>query len=136
MDKLKVHVALNVTNLEKSIKFYRAMFGASPAKYKKDYAKFDIASPPLNLTLNLTENINQDGGLNHLGIQVLSSEEVESAIKRFKESGLTLFEEKDRNCCYALQDKVWVTDPDGNRWEIFYVKTYDTAPEQEVSLSF
>lgn len=133
MAVLKTHVALNVTNIEKSVAFYQAMFGVAPVKHKADYAKFDIANPALNLTLNLAENVQQGGALSHLGVQVESTEDVQAAINRFKEAGLALFEEKDTNCCYALQDKVWVTDPDGNRWEVFVVKVGDTAPEQNVT---
>lgn len=133
MTVLKTHVALNVTNIEKSVAFYQAMFGVTPIKHKVDYAKFDIANPPLNLTLNLKENVQQRGALSHLGVQVESTEDVQAAIQRFKAAGLTLFEEKDTNCCYALQDKVWVTDPDGNRWEVFVVKVGDTAPEENVT---
>jgi catechol 2,3-dioxygenase-like lactoylglutathione lyase family enzyme len=132
MTVLKTHVALNVTDIEKSVVFYQAMFGVAPVKHKVDYAKFDLANPPLNLTLNLALDVPQGGALSHLGVQVDSSNDVQEAIERFKEAGLTLFEEKDTNCCYALQDKVWVTDPDGNRWEIFVVKVGDTAPEQNV----
>lgn len=132
MAVLKTHVSLNVTDIEKSVAFYRAMFGVAPVKHKADYAKFDLANPPLNLTLNLAENVQQGGALSHLGVQVESSNDVQAAIHRFKEAGLALFEEKDTDCCYALQDKVWVTDPDGNRWEVFVVKVGDTAPEQNV----
>jgi len=132
MTVLKTHVALNVTNIEKSVAFYQAMFGVAPVKHKVDYAKFDLANPPLNLTLNLALDVQLGGALSHLGVQVDSSNDVQEAIERFKDAGLTLFEEKDTNCCYALQDKVWVTDPDGNRWEIFVVKVGDTAPEQNV----
>lgn len=129
---LKTHIALNVTNIEKSVAFYQAMFGVVPVKHKVDYAKFDIANPPLNLTLNQAETIQLRGALSHLGVQVSSSQDVQAAISRFKAAGLSLFEEKDTDCCYALQDKVWVTDPDGNSWEIFVVKVADTAPEQNV----
>lgn len=132
MAVLKTHVSLNVTDIEKSVAFYRAMFGLAPVKHKADYAKFDLANPPLNLTLNLAENVQQGGALSHLGVQVESSNDVQAAIHRFKEAKLALFEEKDTDCCYALQDKVWVTDPDGNRWEVFVVKLADTAPEQNV----
>lgn len=132
MTVLKTHVALNVTNIAKSVTFYQTMFGVIPVKHKVDYAKFDLANPPLNLTLNLAENIQPNGRLSHLGVQVASSQDVQAAIERFKAAGLTLFAEKDTNCCYALQDKVWVTDPDGNRWEIFVVKVGDTAPEENV----
>jgi len=132
MAVLKTHVALNVTNIEKSVSFYRAMFGVEPVKYKSDYAKFDIANPGLNLTLNLDASVHSGGGLSHLGVQVESIEEVNASIQRFAEAGLNLFTEENTNCCYALQDKVWVTDPDGNKWEVFVVKVGDTEPEKNL----
>jgi catechol 2,3-dioxygenase-like lactoylglutathione lyase family enzyme len=130
MAVLKTHVALNVTNIEKSVSFYRAMFGVEPVKYKSDYAKFDIANP--GLTLNLAASVHSGGGLSHLGVQVESIEEVNASIQRFAEAGLNLFTEENTNCCYALQDKVWVTDPDGNKWEVFVVKVGDTEPEKNL----
>ena len=133
MAALKTHVALKTINLEKSVEFYQAMFGVKPVKYKVDYAKFDIANPPLNLTLNLTSNMDNGGRLSHLGVQVESTEDVKSAIKRFADAGLDLFIEENTDCCYALQDKVWVTDPDGNKWEVFVVKVADTAPQKNVT---
>lgn len=132
MATLKTHVALNVTNIDKSVAFYQAMFGVAPVKHKADYAKFELEQPALNLTMNLTDRIEPHGALSHLGIQVDSTEMVKEAIDRFKTAGLATFEEQDTDCCYALQDKVWVTDPDGNRWEIFVVKVGDTTPEQNV----
>ena len=135
MRLLKTHVALNATNIEKSVTFYRAMFGVEPVKYTSSSAKFDLANPPLNLTLNQVNSINTDSGLSHLGIQVENTGEVEAAIKRFNEAELDLFTEKNTDCCYALQDKVWVTDPDGNKWEVFVVKVADTEPENNVELA-
>jgi catechol 2,3-dioxygenase-like lactoylglutathione lyase family enzyme len=132
MSVLKTHVALNATNIQKSVAFYQAMFGVKPVKHKADYAKFDIANPALNLTLNLAESVHKGGALSHLGIQVNSIQEVQAAIQRFTEVGLALFTEENTDCCYALQDKVWVTDPDGNRWEVFVVKVGDTAPEKNL----
>jgi catechol 2,3-dioxygenase-like lactoylglutathione lyase family enzyme len=135
MATVKTHVALKVTNLEKSIEFYQAMFDVEPMKHKVDYAKFDIASPPLNLTLNLTTSVVSGGALSHLGVQVDSTEDVKAAIKRFADAGLNIFTEENTDCCYALQDKVWVTDPDGNKWEVFVVKVADTTPEQNLSVT-
>lgn len=135
MAVLKTHVALNVTNLEKSVDFYKAMFGVSPVKYKVDYAKFDIANPPLNLTLNLVSSVQTGGTLSHLGVQVESTQEVQAAVERFASSGLNLFTEENTDCCYALQDKVWVRDPDGNDWEVFFVKVADIAPEKNVTVT-
>lgn len=133
MSALKTHVALKVTDLEQSAAFYQAMFGVAPVKHKADYAKFDIANPGLNLTLNLSSNRSSDGPLSHLGVQVETTEDVQAATRRFREAGLPVSIEEDTNCCYALQDKVWVSDPDGNHWEIFTIKVADTAPEKEVS---
>ena len=137
MTTFKTHVALRVANLENSIAFYQAMFGVAPVKYKVGYAKFDLDNPALNLTLNLGQGIQPHGTLSHLGVQVGSTDDVQTAVRRFAEAGLNLFEEKNTDCCYALQDKVWVTDPDGNQWEIFVVKIADTALEQNIdSVSF
>ncbi|HEY9659130.1 MAG TPA: ArsI/CadI family heavy metal resistance metalloenzyme [Allocoleopsis sp.] len=136
MATFKTHVALNVTNLADSVAFYQAMFGVAPVKHKTDYAKFDLDQPALNLTMNLTDRVESRGTLSHLGVQVDSTETVKQAIERFKAAGLATFEEQDTDCCYALQDKVWVTDPDGNRWEIFVVKVADTDPEQNVGSCF
>ena len=130
--QLKVHVALNVNDLEESVKFYRAMFGVDPVKFKPGYAKFDIAEPSLNLTLNHGAEVKERGALNHLGIQVSGTEQVIAAKERFKEAGLATFDEMNTECCYALQDKVWVTDPNGYRWEVFVVKVADTQPELNI----
>lgn len=128
----RVHVGLNVTDIGRSVKFYRAMFGVEPAKWKPGYAKFDIAEPALNLTLNVAGEIAGRGALNHLGIQVEDTAEVLAAKKRFGEAGLMTRDEMNVDCCFALQDKIWVTDPDGNRWEVFTVKIGDTKPELTV----
>lgn len=129
MSTLKTHVALRVVELDQSIAFYRALFEVEPVKHKPGYAKFDVENPRLNLTLNVSDGIAPRGSLSHLGIQVDSMAAVQAAIARFQAAGLHPIEERDTNCCYALQDKVWATDPDGNRWEIFVVKVADTAPE-------
>lgn len=129
MSKLRVHVALNVNSIEESVKFYSAMFGAEPVKLKPGYAKFDVAEPGLNLTLNYVGEVKERGALNHLGIQVENTEAVNEAKRRLQAAGLATFEENNTDCCYALQDKVWVADPDGYRWEVFVVKVGDTKPE-------
>jgi catechol 2,3-dioxygenase-like lactoylglutathione lyase family enzyme len=129
MNQLKVHVALNVNDLEESVKFYRAMFGAEPVKHKPGYAKFDIAEPALNLTLNYNGAVSSTGALNHLGIQVASTDEVLRAKARLEAAGLATFAEMGADCCYALQDKIWIADPNGYRWEFFVVKVADTKPE-------
>jgi catechol 2,3-dioxygenase-like lactoylglutathione lyase family enzyme len=133
MTSLKAHIALNVTHLERSIAFYQALFGIAPVKHKVDYAKFDLETPALNLTLNQATTVHPHGALSHLGVQVDSTADVQAAIARFKAAGLDLLEEHNTNCCYALQDKVWVQDPDGNRWEIFVVKVGDTTPADNLA---
>ena len=117
---MKTHISLNVSNVENSIEFYSKMFGVNPFKIRTDYAKFDVANPPLNLTMNQV-NFERGGSLSHLGLQVESSEEVLEMGKRWQENGLITLEEMQTDCCYALQDKTWVQDPDGNRWEVFTV---------------
>ena len=133
MNQLKVHVALNVNDVEESVKFYQAMFGAEPVKHKPGYAKFDIAEPALNLTLNYTGAVENQGALNHLGIQVASTDAVLHAKARLEEAGLATFDEMGADCCYALQDKIWIADPNGYRWEFFVVKVADTKPELTVA---
>lgn len=135
MATFKTHIALNVTDLNRSIAFYQVMLDAQPIKHKADYAKFELDNPGLNLTLNICDRLERSGALSHLGIQVDSREAVMAAINRFKAAGLATFEEHDIDCCYALQDKVWITDPDDNRWEIFVVKVADTAPEKTVVIA-
>jgi catechol 2,3-dioxygenase-like lactoylglutathione lyase family enzyme len=125
---MKVHVALNTPRFDESVRFYRTFLGLDPVKHKPGYAKFDVAEPGLNLTLNASAHVGA-GALNHLGIQVASTAAVRAAAERLKAEGLATFEEGDVDCCYALQDKVWVTDPNGYRWEVFVVKVGDTAPE-------
>jgi len=124
---MKVHVALNTPRFDESVRFYRTFLGLEPVKLKPGYAKFDVAEPALNLTLNASRDLG-GGALNHLGIQVQSTTAVREAADRLKAEGLATFEEGEVDCCYALQDKVWVTDPNGYRWEVFVVKVGDTKP--------
>jgi len=125
---MKVHVALNTPRFDESVRFYRTFLGVEPVKHKPGYAKFDVAEPALNLTLNAAPDVGA-GALNHLGIQVASTAAVKAAAVRLQTEGLATFEEADVDCCYALQDKVWVTDPNGYKWEVFVVKVGDTKPE-------
>jgi catechol 2,3-dioxygenase-like lactoylglutathione lyase family enzyme len=117
---LKAHLALNVRNVEESIAFYRKMLAIEPSKVRTGYAKFDVQNPPLNLTLN-QHVFNERGALSHLGIQVASTDDVLATRKRWEDVGLLTRDEMQTNCCYALQDKTWVRDPDGNEWEVFVV---------------
>ena len=117
---LKAHIALNVRNVEQSIQFYRKMFGIEPCKVRTGYAKFDSQNPPLNLTLNQGK-FTERGALSHLGIQVASTADVLTIRQQWLDAGLTTRDEMGTNCCYAIQDKAWVSDPDGNEWEVFVV---------------
>jgi catechol 2,3-dioxygenase-like lactoylglutathione lyase family enzyme len=125
---MKVHVALNTPRFDESVRFYRTFLGLEPVKLKPGYAKFDVAEPALNLTLNASPDV-AAGALNRLGIQVASTAAVKEAADRLQTEGLATFEEADVDCCYALQDKIWVTDPNGYKWEVFVVKVGDTQPE-------
>jgi catechol 2,3-dioxygenase-like lactoylglutathione lyase family enzyme len=117
---LKAHLALNVRSVEQSIEFYRKMLGIEPSKVRARYAKFDVINPPLNLTLNEVA-FKERGALSHLGIQVATTDDVLAMRARWAEAGLVSRDEMQTNCCYALQDKTWVSDPDGNEWEAFVV---------------
>ena len=119
----RIQLALNVDNLDAAIAFYSKLFGTAPAKLKPGYANFAITEPPLKLVL--LENPGQGGTLNHLGVEVESSEQVHAEIARFTDAGLFTEEEIGTTCCFALQDKVWVGAPDGERWEV-YTKLADS----------
>ena len=117
---LKPHLAINVKNVEASIGFYKKMFGIEPSKVRTGYAKFDVEQPALNFTLNEVP-FGERGALSHLGIQVASSDDVVTMKNEWQQRGLSPRDEMQTSCCYALQDKSWVTDPDGNEWEVFTV---------------
>ena len=128
----RVQLALNVDNLDDAITFYSKLFGAEPAKVKPGYANFAVADPPLKLVL--LENPGQGGTLNHLGVEVESSAQVHSEIARLTDEGLFTEEEIGTTCCFALQDKVWVGAPDGERWEV-YTKLADSETFFELPLT-
>ncbi len=129
---MKTHISLNVSSVAASVEFYEKMLGVSPVKLKPDYAKFDVSNPPLNLTMNQVK-VSKGGSLSHLGLQVETTEEVTTIGKRWAETGLQTLDEMKTDCCYAIQDKTWVQDPDGNRWEVFVVLG-DTT-EKDISAS-
>ena len=115
----RLQLALNVREIDAAVDFYSKLFGTEPAKRRPGYANFAIAEPPLKLVL--FENPAASGKLNHLGIEVESSEKVEEAAARLKLADLTVKAEPQTTCCYAKQDKIWVSDPDGDDWEIYTV---------------
>ncbi|WP_257350776.1 ArsI/CadI family heavy metal resistance metalloenzyme [Pseudalkalibacillus decolorationis] len=118
---LNVHVGLNVTNLENSMEFYKKVFGVDPVKVKKDYAKFLLEQPGLNFTLNQSNKV-EGNQVGHFGFQLETEDEVLLHKERLEKEGFFARVEIDTTCCYAVQDKFWVTDPDGNEWEFFYTK--------------
>jgi catechol 2,3-dioxygenase-like lactoylglutathione lyase family enzyme len=135
----RVQLALNVSDLEASVAFYSAMFGVQPHKRRPGYANFAIAEPPLKLVLietsEATRGSGTAGALNHLGVEVGSTDDVAAARARFTEAGLAAFDENDTTCCYALQDKVWVHDPAGAPWEVYTVKDDNPADARPATAS-
>ena len=136
MAVLRPHLALTVSDVERSIAFYRALFGVEPSKVRPGYAKFELAEPPLNFTLNQGERGESLGAFNHAGIQVGSTDDVLRAKARLVEAGLATFDEMSTTCCYAKQDKIWVTAPDGESWEVFVThEDVETDTTHEVAVS-
>ena len=120
MNILKPHVSLNISNIDASVAFYEKAFGVRAAKRRPGYAKFDLASPALNLTMQEAPRTGVNAS--HFGIQVASTDDVLEAKRAFEAAELKTFTEENTACCYAVQDKVWIEDPDGNSWEVFVVK--------------
>jgi catechol 2,3-dioxygenase-like lactoylglutathione lyase family enzyme len=127
----RIQLALNVDNLDEAVTFYSKLFNAEPAKRKDGYANFAIADPALKLVL--LENPGKGGTLNHLGVEVESSETVHGEIARLAGEGLLTEEEIGTTCCFATQDKVWVTGPTGEKWEVYTVladsESFGASPE-------
>ncbi|CAN5509041.1 ArsI/CadI family heavy metal resistance metalloenzyme [soil metagenome] len=127
----RMQLALNVDNLDEAVAFYSKLFATTPTKLKEGYANFAIAEPPLKLVL--LENTGKGGTINHLGIEVDSSDIVHSEIARLTGEGLFTDEEIGTTCCFATQDKVWVTGPAGEKWEVYTVladsDTFGTSPQ-------
>jgi len=124
----RVQLALNVDDLDAAVSFYSALFNAAPAKRRPGYANFALDEPALKLVL--IENPGAGGTLNHLGVEVASTEQVVAETRRLAAAGLATRVEDGATCCYALQDKVWVSAPGAGRWEIYTVLA-DAAPELE-----
>ncbi|WP_435208546.1 ArsI/CadI family heavy metal resistance metalloenzyme [Micromonospora sp. bgisy143] len=134
----RVQLALRVSDLDGSVAFYSKLFGVDPAKRRPGYANFAVENPPLKLVL-IEGEADQPTALDHLGVEVFSTDEVTAATKRLTDSGLITLEENNTECCYALQDKVWVRGPGAERWEVYTVKadadTLSKAPEAEPVVS-
>jgi len=115
----RLQLALNVSDLDAAVDFYSRLFGTEPAKRRPGYANFAVAEPPLKLIL--FENPDAEGRLNHLGVEVESTDDVAAAHRRLTDEGLGTATEDGVACCFAVQDKVWVNDPDGEPWEVYTV---------------
>jgi catechol 2,3-dioxygenase-like lactoylglutathione lyase family enzyme len=127
----RAQLALNVDDLDEAISFYSKLFNTQPAKIKPGYANFAIVEPPLKLVL--LENPGKGGTINHLGVEVGSSDAVHAEIARLTDEGMFTEEEIGTTCCFATQDKVWVTGPAGEKWEVYTVladsDTFGTSPQ-------
>ena len=127
----RIHVALAVKNLGQAAAFYRALFGQDPTKIRPGYAKFEVADPPVNLALN---QVGGDTGpknpVAHFGVQLKSTAAIQDFAERLQQNGFATEAEENVTCCYAVQDKVWATDPDGNKWEVYVVLEDDGAKSQ------
>ena len=119
MDTSRLQLALNVNEIDEAIAFYSKLFDATPHKRRDGYANFAIANPPLKLVL--IENPDANGGLNHLGVEVADTGTVQEAAERFTLQQMETVSEEAVDCCYAVQDKVWVTSPEGEQWEVYTV---------------
>jgi catechol 2,3-dioxygenase-like lactoylglutathione lyase family enzyme len=120
----RVQLALNVADIDAAVDFYSKLFDTEPAKRRPGYANFAIVEPPLKLVLIENPSSRGDGvagALNHLGVEVSSPEEVQAATRRLAGEGLELEVQESTTCCYAVQDKAWVNDPDGAPWEVYTV---------------
>ena len=117
----RLHVGIAVSNIKESASFYKRLFGVDPSKVRNDYAKFEPIDPSVNLSLIEVAKVQPGNREHHFGIQVKSAEQLEAMRQRLTNAGMSLEIEKETTCCYAVQDKLWVSDPDGNRWEVFLV---------------
>ena len=126
----RVQLALNVSDVDEAVAFYSKLLDTEPAKRRPGYANFAVADPPLKLVL--FEGGGEPGTLNHLGIEVESTDEVSATHRRLAGDGLETAGEDGVTCCYAVQDKVWVSSPGGERWEVYTVladsPAFDCAP--------
>ena len=116
------HCSLNTNNFEASVDFYTKLCGLLPVRLENGYAKFSSNDPSVNLTLNYVSNPINHNAINHMGIEVDDSQAVYAAQKRLERLGLATKLEKDIDCCYSFQHKIWVSDPNGYNWEFFFVR--------------
>ncbi|MGA7419581.1 MAG: ArsI/CadI family heavy metal resistance metalloenzyme [Acidimicrobiales bacterium] len=127
----RVQLALNVSDLDEAVQFYSKLFATEPAKLRPGYANFAVVDPPLKLVL-IEDDTKAPGSLNHLGVEVATTEEVTAAQTRLSAEKLPTATEEQVNCCFALQDKVWVDGPGGEPWEIYTVLADAEMPAGEL----
>ncbi len=127
----RVQLALNVDDIDAAVAFYSALFDAEPTKRRPGYANFALTEPPLKLVL--LEHPGRGGTLNHLGVEAHTPEQVTAEIGRLTAAGLVADEQRGTTCCYATQDKAWLTGPGGERWEVYTVladsPTFGASPQ-------
>jgi catechol 2,3-dioxygenase-like lactoylglutathione lyase family enzyme len=130
--RTRLHVSIRARDVEKSRAFYEKLFDQKPTKVRPGYVKFEVAEPPVNFVLSEDPAMTSGGSLSHFGIQVKSTSAVISAQARLAAAGLDTLAEEQTDCCHAVQDKVWVRDPDGHQWE-FFVVTQADAPARTMA---
>ncbi|MEO9872328.1 ArsI/CadI family heavy metal resistance metalloenzyme [Ekhidna sp.] len=118
MEQFKFHVGLNVSNVERTTEFYQRLFGQEPVKVEKGYSKFELENP--GLVISFIESNNASPSFGHMGVRVNSSEELSQKKKELESLMKIELEEKNTSCCFAVQDKFWVKDPDGYEWEVYH----------------
>ena len=119
----RLQLALNVSDIDEGVDFYSRLFGVTPHKRRPGYANFEVADPPLKLVLFESEDGSER--LNHLGVEVPSADEVSRTATRLRNKGLDPDVQDATTCCFATQDKAWVSDPDGGRWEVYAITDDD-----------
>ena len=129
MEQFKFHIGLNVTDIQQTVSFYEKLFGAKPVKVEKDYAKFELENPGLVISFIQSENVSSQFG--HMGIRVNSQEELKQRKKEVEAQIEIQLEEENTSCCYAIQNKFWVSDPDGYEWEVYHFINDDNKIKDE-----
>lgn len=127
---MRPHLSIFVTDVKKTADFYSKVFGQEPQKQTNSYAKFDLKNPALNFTFMSSPKA-ELSRVSHLGVEVDSAKEVREWKNKLEEAGVLTRDELNVDCCFANQDKVWFSDPDGNEWEVFYVKEQLEVPTKD-----